>query len=134
MRLPGLRGGLVRNAELEASVWKLEPAGPVQEKLWSQILADVDAISDHRLVRLENSLAEPPVYIYVIIFGLLVTMACFGAYQPQGPLIVLVSLYTVFVGLVLYLILALSDPFQGGIGVGPETFELLLEKMQARNS
>ena len=32
-------------------------------------------------------------------------------------------------GLVLYLILALSDPFQGGIGVGPTTFEHLVEKM-----
>jgi hypothetical protein len=59
-------------------------------------------------------------------------MACFGAYQPQGPLIVLVSLYTVFVGLVLYLILTLSDPYQG-IGVDPTTFEFMVEKMQARN-
>jgi hypothetical protein len=117
--------------QFEESVWELQPETPVQEKLWSQILADIDAISDHRMIRLENALGEPPIYIYVIIFGLLVTMACFGAYRPQGVLIVLVSLYTVFVGLVLYLILALSDPFQG-VGVEPTTFELLVEGMQAR--
>ena len=129
----GERAGKLKK-QLEESVWKLQPETPMQEKLWSQVLSDIDAISDHRLVRLENALAEPPLYLYVIVFGLLVTMACFGAYQPQGPLVVLVSLYTVFVGLVLYLVLALSDPFQGGIGVDPATFELLVEVMQARST
>ena len=33
-------------------------------------------------------------------------------------------------GLVLYLVLALSDPFQGGIGVKPVTSEHLVEKMR----
>jgi len=127
------RAGRLRKL-VEESVWKLEPANPVQEKLWSQILADIDSLSDYRLIRLDNALGEPPIYIYVIIFGLLVTMACFGAYRPQGPLIILVSLYTMFVGLVLYLILALSDPFQGEVGVDPETLELLVQAMQSQNS
>ena len=59
------------------------------------------------------------------------TVACFGIYRPQAPLVVLVSMYTLFIGLVLYLILALSDPFQGGFGVEPTTFEHLVEKMRA---
>jgi hypothetical protein len=124
-------GGLKR--QLEERVWKLDPATPVQEKLWSQILADGDTISDYRMIRLNNALAEPPVYMYVIIFGFLITMVCFGAYRPQGPLVALVSLYTVFIGLTLYLILALSDPFQGGIGVDPTTFEHLVEALRAEN-
>jgi ABC-type tungstate transport system substrate-binding protein len=44
---------------------------------------------------------------------------------------VLVSLYTVFVGLVLYLVLALSDPFQGEIDVTPTSFEYLVETLQS---
>lgn len=58
-------------------------------------------------------------------------MACFGAYRPQPPLVVLVFLYTVFVGLVLYLVLALSDPFQGYIGIVPTPFEYLVETLQS---
>jgi len=119
--------------QLVERVWNLEPATPVQEKLWSQILSDIDMISDFRLIRLDNALAEPPVYIYAIIFGFLVTMACFGAYRPQGPLVSLVSLYTLFIGLVLYLILAVSDPFQGGVGVDPTTFEHLVETLRVEN-
>ena len=58
-------------------------------------------------------------------------MACFGAYRPQGPLVVLVSLYTVFVGLPLFLILRLSDPFQGDISIAPTAFEYLVETLQS---
>ena len=113
------------------SVIELEPATAIQKQLLSQILADLDTASDCRLIRLDNALAEPPVFIYVVFFGFLITMACFGTYRPQVPLVVLISLYTVFVGLLLYLILALSDPFQSGIGVGPTTFEHLFERLQS---
>jgi ABC-type multidrug transport system fused ATPase/permease subunit len=104
---------------------------PAQEKMLSHMMADIDAISDYRVVRLNSALAQPPVYLFAIIFGFLVTMACFGAYRPQGPLVVLIFLYTVLVGLVLYLVLALSDPFQGDIGIAPTAFEHLVETLQS---
>jgi len=109
----------------------LKPANPAQEKLLSQIMADIDALSDYRVIRLDSALAQPPIYLYVIIFGFLVTMACFGAYRPQTPIVALVFLYTVFVGLVLYLVLAMSDPFQGDISVAPTAFEHLVETLQS---
>ena len=126
----GQRAGALKR-QLTEALMNLETATPNQEKLWSLIVADIDALSDHRFIRLAAALAKPPVYVYVIIFGFLVTMACFGAYRPQGPLVVLVSLYTVFVGLVLFLIVKLSDPFQGDIGVTPAAFEYLVETLQS---
>jgi hypothetical protein len=126
----GQRAGALKR-QLSEALMNLETATPNQEKLRSFIVADIDALSDHRLIRLDAALAKPPVYVYVIIFGFLVTMACFGAYRPQGPLFVLVSLYTIFVGLVLFLIMKLSDPFQGDIGVTPAAFEYLVETLQA---
>ena len=112
----------------------LEPTTSNQEQLWSLIVADIDALSDHRFIRLDAALAKPSVFIYVIIFGFLVTMACFGAYRPQAPIVALVFLYTVFVGLVLYLVLAMSDPFQGDIGIEPTVFEYLVETLQSKIS
>jgi hypothetical protein len=126
----GQRTSALKRQFTEA-VMTLEPATPNQEKLWSLIVADIDAFSDHRLIRLNATLAGPPIYVNVIIFGFLVTMACFGVYRPQPPLVVLVSLYTLFVGLVLFLILKLSDPFQGDIGVAPTAFEYLVETLQS---
>jgi len=60
-------------------------------------------------------------------------MMYFGVYKPQIVLTVMVSMYAIFIGLVLYLILALGDPFRGGIGVEPATFMHLVETMQAED-
>ena len=117
--------------QLNEGVLSLKPANPTQEKMFSHILADIDALSDHRIIRLNAALSKPPVYVYVIIFGFLVTMACFGVYRPQSPLIVLVALYTIFVGFVLFLVLDLSDPFRGGFGVAPTPFEYFIETLQS---
>jgi hypothetical protein len=65
--------------QLAKGVLNLKTATPNQELMVSNITADIDALSDHRIIRLDAALAEPPVYVYVIIFGFLVTMACFGA-------------------------------------------------------
>ncbi len=106
---------------------ELKPANSIQKDMKSGLLADIDTLSDHRFIRLNHSMAKPPVYILVIIFGFIVSMACFGAYQPHVPLITLVSLYTFFIGMVFYLILAMSDPFQGGTILDPTSFEYLIE-------
>ena len=110
-------------------ILELQPTNSIQKEMRSNIIADIDSMSDYRLIRLNHAMAKPPVYFLVIIFGVLVSMACFGAYQPHFPLIVLVSLCTLFIGMVLYLILAMSDPFQGGTMMDPAPFEYLIDAL-----
>jgi hypothetical protein len=117
--------------QLAKGVLSLKPATAAKEKMVWYIIDDIDALSDHRVIRLDAALSKAPIYLYVIIFGFLVTMACFGVYRPQATLIVLVTFYTIFVGLVLYLIVALSDPFQSGLGISPAPFEYLVEILQS---
>lgn len=108
----------------------LDAQNPIQEILRSRIIVDVDMITDFRLSRLQQALAKPPFFMIVVIFGFLVTMACFGLYKPQVVTVVLVTMYMFLLGLVIYLILAFSDPFQGMPGVDPSPFESVLEKME----
>ena len=117
--------------QLAEAIINLKPGNSKQEEVKSLIVADFDSLSDFRIIRLNEALAKPPVFTYVIIFGFLVTMACFGVYPPQTPLVVLILFYTVFIGLVLYLILQLSDPFQGDIGISAHPFEYLIEFMES---
>lgn len=119
--------------QISAMVLGLQPANINQKACKQAILVDIDAISDYRLIRLNHALAPPPVYIFVIIFGFLISMACFGAYRPQVPLLALVSLYTAFIGLVIYLILSLSDPFHGANIVDPTPFKHLLEAFRSNH-
>jgi len=58
-------------------------------------------------------------------------MASFGVDQHRAPVLLLVTLYTLFVGLVLYIVLALSDPFQASFGIAPTSFEYLVETLQS---
>jgi len=116
--------------QLEDETLHLETTTSVQQILRSRINADVDQISDLRLTRLEQALAKPPLFLIVVIFGFLATMVCFGPHQPNRLTIVLLSLYTLLVGLVIYMILAFSDPFQGATGVDPTAIEFVLEQIQ----
>ena len=68
----------------------------------------------------------------MILFGYLVTMVYFGIYQPRPAMISLLSFYTAFVGVIIYLMLAMSDPFQGSFAVDPTPLEYVLESMQTK--
>jgi hypothetical protein len=116
--------------QLEDETLHLETTTSVQQILRPRINSDVDEISDLRLVRLEQALAKPPLFLIVVIFGFLATMVCFGPHQPNRLTITLLSLYTLLVGLVIYMILAFSDPFQGATGIKPTAIEFVLEQIQ----
>ncbi len=115
--------------QLEYEVLHLEDDTELQGILRSRIISDVDLVSDLRLIRLEQALAKPPLFLIVVIFGFLVTMVCFGAHPPNRLTVSLLSLYTLLIGLVIYLILAYSDPFQGATGIEPVSLEFILEEI-----
>ena len=116
--------------QLETAALNLKANNAIEEKMWTRIIASIDLISDFRISRLQQALARPPFFLIVVLFGFFVTMVCFGLYKPLGPIVVLVTLYIFFVGLVVYLILAFSDPFQGVPGVDTAPLDFTIEKMR----
>jgi hypothetical protein len=114
--------------QLTKAALDLAPANPLQEKLYPRIMGELDLMSDYRFMRVENALSGPPFFLHVVLFGFGIQMACFEVYRPQTPINWLILIYSLFIGLILYLILTLSDPFQG-IGVEPTAFEILIEKL-----
>jgi hypothetical protein len=118
--------------QVEDAVLNFPTAGPVQETLRSRSIEDVDRISDFRLARLQHASEQPSLVMFVILFGYLVTMVYFGIYQPRPALISLLSFYTVFVGVIIYLMLAMNYPFQGAIAIDSAPLEYVLESMRAK--
>jgi hypothetical protein len=121
--------GLLR--QLEDAVLALKATNAAEETLRSRVIADVDLISDYRLSRLQQAREQPSLVLIVVFFGYLVTMVYFGVYRPRPVLLVLLSFYTVFVGVVIFVILAMSDPFQGATAVDAGPFEFVLETMRS---
>ena len=116
--------------QLEYEVLHLEDETELQGILRARIISDVDLLSDLRLIRLEQALAKPPLFLIVVFFGFLTIMVCFGAHQPNRTILILMSLYTMLVGLVIYLILAYSDPFQGSTGIDPMSLQFVLDQIR----
>ena len=113
------------------AVLGLEPNSRAQEVLQSRLITDVDRISNYRFSRLQQSREHPSSVLVVVFFGYLVTMVYFGIYEPRPALLSLLLLYTVFVGVVIYLILAMGDPFHGVMSVDSAPFTNVLQAMQA---
>lgn len=116
--------------QLEDAVLDLKTADTTQETLRSRIIAEVDLISDYRLSRLQQSREKPSLVLIVVIFGYLVTMVYFGVYRPRLAIVALIAFYPLFVGVVIYLILAMSDPFNGATAVDSAPLEYALETMR----
>lgn len=116
--------------QLEYEVLHLEVETELQGILRPRIITDVGLVSDQRMVRLEQALAKPPLFLIVVIFGFLTTMVCFGPHEPNRLTLGLLSLYTSLIGLVIYLILAYSDPFQGSTGIDPTSLQYVLDQIR----
>jgi hypothetical protein len=114
-------------------MWSNMPAlggGSQAESFYlTRIGEDFDSLSNFRLARLHHTLNPPPYFLLIVVFGMVVVMVCLGIYRASRALIGLVSLYLSFVGLVVYLILALSDPFSGVSSVEPTSLKYALEEM-----
>ena len=120
-----------RLSQVEDAILSLATEGPVQETSRSRAIDDVDLISGHRLARLQQAIDQHSQALFVILFGYLVTMVYFGIYPPRIGMIVLLSFYTAFIGVIIYLMLAMSDPFYGSFAVDPAPFEYVLESMKS---
>jgi hypothetical protein len=120
--------------QLGYAVLDLQPTGTAQETLQSRIIADIDRIAGFRQSRLQQAREKPSAVLIVVLFGFLITMVYFGIYQPRAALISLLSLYTVFVGVVIYLMLAMGDPFQGATFIDAGPLEYVLETMRAEQA
>jgi hypothetical protein len=116
--------------QLNDAVFTLEPNDANREALRSRIVSDVDLVSDFRLSRLQQAQEKPPFILVVVLLGYVITMVCFGVYRPCRNVVFLLSLFTLFIGVVIYLILSMSDPFQGSLSVNPAALEYVLERMQ----
>ena len=116
---------------LEDRVLRLEPDTELRSELRRRMIADLDQIASHRALRIASSLTEVPVFLVIALLGYFWSSALLCVYEPKGKSLVFISAYFAFFGIVVYLMVALSNFFIGFGGVTPYAFELLLEIREA---
>jgi uncharacterized protein (DUF983 family) len=119
--------------DIRATIQGYEPRTAAGEQLYAEGLDQVQRLADARRTRLvaaEDSL--PTVLWVVLIVGGIVVVGfayLFGMENTVAHALMVVALAGV-IALVLFTIAALDHPFSGGARVGPEAFELVLDRFE----
>src|SRR5215216_7506719 len=119
--------------DIRATIQGYEPRTAAEEQLYAEGLDQVQRLADARRTRLvaaEDSL--PTVLWVVLIVGGIVVVGfayLFGMENTGAHALMVVSLAGV-IALVLFTIAAMDHPFTGAARVGPEAFELILERFE----
>ena len=112
--------------EIQEDILNLEPESEKQKLLRSNLLEDLDEISDYRQMRQYASKSDPPIFFYISFFGFIVTLGIFAVYPPRKNSMLLLSMYCAFIGVVIYFILALSNPFTGTMKIEPDALNTII--------
>ena len=120
--------------EMRLSVQELEVRTPADGVLFEHALERVDALADARRARMvEAEEGIPAVLWAVLVFGGTVTVGftyLFGLENTWSHRL-MVAAVAGLIGLVLFTVGSLEYPFSGGTRVGPEAFELVLNRFEA---
>jgi hypothetical protein len=117
--------------DIRKDIQGFEPRTQADVELYAEGLDQVDALSDARRMRLVASEEGVPGVLWaVLIFGGIATISftyLFGLENTWAHRLMVVTLAAV-IGLVLFTVGAMEDPFSGGARIGTGAFELILER------
>jgi hypothetical protein len=119
--------------DIRASLQEVETRNPAEEQLYAEGLDQVQRLGDARRMRLVAAEEGIPGVLWsVLIFGGVAAVGftfLFGLENTWAHRLMVVTLAAV-IGLVLFTIGAMEHPFSGGARIGPEAFDLVLERFE----
>jgi hypothetical protein len=119
--------------DIRATVQEIEPRTQADQELYAEGLDQVQRLADARRTRLVVAEEGLPTVLWVVlIVGGIVVVGfayLFGMENTWAHSLMVVSLAGV-IALVLFTIAAMDHPFSGGARIGPEAFELVLNRFE----
>ncbi|MCC6195652.1 MAG: DUF4239 domain-containing protein [Burkholderiales bacterium] len=110
-----------------------EPATEGQKALHGQTIASYNKLLDARRMRLQSvadTALPAELWVVVLLLGVIATSACFllrvDSFAMHATITILVAAP---IALVLYFIAVTDRPFQGGISVSAEPYQMLLDRI-----
>jgi Protein of unknown function (DUF4239) len=114
---------------LDLGLLDLKADTPRRLALQPRLIADMDALQDHRKVRLSlfhRSL--PGLFWWMALVGFAITVGFFFVFPATLAHLAMLSVYGAYTGLVLYFILALSHPYIGPAAIDTSPYSVVLEQ------
>ena len=109
-----------------------EPATEGQKILHAEALHAYNRLVETRRMRLDAAGTRlPGILWFVIIAGALVSLSSAFFFKLEDPWVhgIHVVLLAVFMGMIIFMILALDRPFVGDLGVRPDSYQLIYDHL-----
>jgi len=123
--------GVIQMTEFQTSLMSFEPHGASQEIIHAETVASYNRFTEVRRMRLDAvSTGLPSIMWMVILLGALISLASTFFFRVAEVLLhaILVGLLASFIGIVMFMILALDRPFRGDLGISPAPYQLVYEQ------
>ena len=122
--LTKMMGTIVR---INIIVLGLPTTSDAQTILKPEIISDVDLITKTMQIRFYSSKFHLPYLTYILGFGLIIAWCFFAVYRLDKVSLVFLSLYNIFIAVLLYFVIMLGNPMVGPLKIKPEPFTILQE-------
>jgi hypothetical protein len=117
---------------INRQIRNLQPNNNDKEYLRAKMLADWDTVSEfHTRLRTIAEYEAPGFFWVVILSGFLLVVVPFYVYSPSIANLAMLSTYSAFNGLVMYVIFSIANPFTGALAIDSNILENLLATMSS---
>lgn len=111
------------------NVWarNLPTETETQKILKPSIISDIDMITKTLQVRIYSTNFNIPYLIYILGLGLLFVWCFYSVYRVDAISLAFITLYNMFLGILLYFVVMLGNPMVGPTKIIPASFNTLKE-------
>jgi hypothetical protein len=120
-------GGALRLQAIQQNILSLEPPNRAQQLLQQQSITFFDQLNDARQQRLTGvRTAIPGVLWYVVAIGVLINIILIWLVDMGFTIhMILGGIISFFLGIIVFLIIAMDRPMQGSVSISPEAYEVM---------
>ena len=119
--------------DMRATLQEVQPSTEAESQLYGEGLDEIQRLGDSRRMRLVQAEEGMPGVLWVVlVFGAVVAVGftyLFGLRNSWAHRLMVMSL-TAVIALVLFTIGVMEHPFSGGASLGPDAFDLILERFE----
>jgi hypothetical protein len=123
--------GVEQMTQIQKSLMSFQPQGAAQEIIHAETVAAYNRFTEARRMRLDTvTTGLPGIMWVVIIFGALISLISTFFFRVAEVRLhaILVGLLAAFIGIVIFMILALDRPFRGDLGISAAPYQLIYDQ------
>ena len=119
--------------EVDDGILNLNPESQYQQDLKERLLKDIDEISDHRSARIFSGNVSLTWFIVVVLIGFFMSCFLLCVNPVRLSTLIFISCYSIFIGIVLYSIVALNQPYHGLTHVSVKPFQMVYRTLMSES-